>query len=96
MVEYGGDTLSRYYVSFAPCETRPVSVTNPRLFPTKHRAPQLKLFALDEALGEGGWLKAFGLEAYAPRSGEARGVAVSSVLLPRSRLGAPHRVLLVR
>ena len=57
-MEYGGDTLSRYDVSFAPCETKLVGVTNPRLFPTKHRAPQLKLFALDEALGEGGWLKA--------------------------------------
>ena len=68
-MEYGGDTLSRYDVSFAPCETKLVSVTNPRLFPTKHRAPPLKLFALDEVLGEGGWLKAFGLEAYAPRSG---------------------------
>jgi hypothetical protein len=71
VMEYGGDTLSHYEVSFAPCETKPVSVTNPRLFPTKHVAPQLKLFALDEALGEGGWLKAFGPEAYAPRSGEA-------------------------
>jgi hypothetical protein len=37
-------------------ETKLVSVTNPRLFPTKHLPPQLKLFALDEALGEGGWL----------------------------------------
>jgi hypothetical protein len=43
-------------------------VTNPRLFATKHRPPQLKLFALDEALGEGGWLKALGLEEYAARS----------------------------
>ena len=68
MVEYGGDTLSRYDVSFAPGETKLVSVTNPRLSPTKHRPPQLKLFALDEALGEGRWLKALGLEAYAPRS----------------------------
>jgi hypothetical protein len=67
-VECGGDTLSRYDVSFAPGETKLVSVTNPRLFPTKYRPPQLKLFALDEALGEGGWLKALGLEAYAPRS----------------------------
>jgi hypothetical protein len=68
VVEYGGDTLSRYAVSFAPGETKLVSGTNPRLFPTKHSPPQLKLFALDEALGEGGWLKALGLEAYAPRS----------------------------
>ncbi len=39
VVEYGGDTLSRYDVSFAPGETKLVSVTNPRLFPTKHRPP---------------------------------------------------------
>lgn len=26
------------------------------------------LFALEEALGEGGWLKVLGLDGYAPRS----------------------------
>jgi hypothetical protein len=68
VVEYGGDALSPYDVSFAPGETKLVSMTNPRLFPTKHRPLQLKLFAIDEALGEDGWLKVVGLEAYAPRS----------------------------
>ena len=65
---YNGDTLSRYDVSLALGETKLVSMTNPRLFPTKHRPLQLKLFALDEALGEGGWLKTLGLEEYAARS----------------------------
>ena len=51
-----------------PGKTKLGSVTNPRLFATRHRPPQLKLFALNEALGAGGWLKALGLEAYAPRS----------------------------
>jgi len=45
-------------------------VTNPHLFATKHRPLQLKMFALDEALGEGGWLKALGLEEYDARSWE--------------------------
>ena len=68
VVEYGGDTLSRYDASFSPGAPRLEAVTNPRLFPTRHRSPQLKLFALEEALGEAGWLKAIGLEGYAPRS----------------------------
>jgi hypothetical protein len=67
-VEYGGDTLSRYDVSFSPGAPRLEAVTNPRLFPTRHRSPQLKLFALEEAIGEAGWLKAIDLEGYAPRS----------------------------
>jgi hypothetical protein len=65
-----GHTLSCYDVSFAPGETKLVSATDPRLFPTKHHPRQLKLFALDKALVEGEWLKALGLEAYAPRSRE--------------------------
>src|SRR5215218_10600566 len=72
VVEYGGDTLSPYDVSFAPGESKLVSATDPRLFPTKHHPRQLKLFALDKALVEGEWQKALGLEAYAPRSRERR------------------------
>ncbi len=68
VVEHGGDTLSRYDVSWSPGSARLGGVTNPRLFATKYRPPQLKLFALDEELGEGGWLKALGLEGYAARS----------------------------
>lgn len=44
------------------------AVTNPRLLATRHRSAQLKLFALEEALGEAGWLKALRLDAYASRS----------------------------
>ena len=68
VLEYGGDALSRYDVSFSPGSPKLGNVTNPRLFATKYRPPQLKLFALDEVLGEGGWLKALGLEGYAARS----------------------------
>ena len=68
VVEHGGETLSRYDVSSSPGDRRLGSVTNPRLFATRHRSAQLKLFALEEALGEGGWLKALRLEGYAARS----------------------------
>jgi hypothetical protein len=75
------DTLARYDVSFSPGAPRLEAVTNPRLFPTRHRSPQPKLFALEEALGEAGWLKALELEGYAPRSRpEPR--ALQGVLFP--------------
>ncbi len=64
-VEYAGRTLSRYDVSLSR-EAELEAVTNPRLFSTGHRTPQLKLFALD-ALGENGWLKALRLPGYAAR-----------------------------
>jgi transposase InsO family protein len=67
VAEYGGETLSRYDVSFSPGSPRLEAVTNASLFPTRYRAPQLKLFALEDALGEAGWLKALGLEGYAAR-----------------------------
>jgi hypothetical protein len=66
-VEYGGRTLSRYDVSFSPGSGKLEDVSNPRLFVTSYRTPQLKLFALEEMLGEGGWLKALRLEEYAAR-----------------------------
>ena len=69
MVEYGGDTLSRYDVSFSPGAPKLEAVTNARLFVTRYRPPQLKLFALEQAPGENGWLKALGLrDGYAARS----------------------------
>ena len=68
VVEYGRDTLSRYDVVFSAGSPKLEAVTNARLFATRHRAPQLKLFALEEALGEGGWLKVLGLDGYANRS----------------------------
>jgi hypothetical protein len=68
VAEYGGETLSRYDISFSPGSPRLEAVTNAKLFPTRHRAPQLKLFALEDALGEAGWLTALGLQGYAARS----------------------------
>ena len=67
-VENGGDTLSRYDVSFSPGNTKFEGVTNAQLFATRHRSPQLRLFALEQVLGEDGWLKALGLRGYAARS----------------------------
>ena len=68
VLEYGGDALSRYDVSFSSGETHLEAVTNPRLLATRYRTPQLKLFALDDVLGEDGWLKALRLDGYALRS----------------------------
>jgi hypothetical protein len=43
-------------------------VTNPRLVATGYRSPQLRLLGLEDALGEGGWLKALTLDEYAART----------------------------
>jgi transposase InsO family protein len=67
VVEYGGQTLSRYDVSFSGAR-KLGEVKNPKLFVTGYRSAQLKLFALEEMLGEGGWLKALRLEEYAART----------------------------
>jgi hypothetical protein len=48
-------------------DTKLREVANPRLFVTRYRTPQLRLFGLDE-LGEDGWLKALELDEYAARS----------------------------
>jgi hypothetical protein len=79
-VEYGGQTLSRYDVSLSR-DAKLEAVTNPRLFANGHGTLQLKLFALDEALGEGGWLKALRLEGYAARS-RGRPEALQQALFP--------------
>ena len=65
-LEYRGQPLSRYDVRFVAGTGELRTVARPRLFETPHATPQPKLFALD-ALGDGGWLKALRLEAYAPR-----------------------------
>ena len=57
------------------------NVMNPRLFATRHRSTQLKLFALEEMLGEDGWLKVMRLEEYAARA-RRRPIAVQQVLFP--------------
>jgi putative transposase len=63
-IEYGGQTLSRYDVSLSSGSAKLEAVRNPRLFVTEYRTPQLKLFALEDGLGESGWLKALRLEDY--------------------------------
>lgn len=68
VVEYGDHTLSRYDVSFSSSGAKKLEeVKNPKLFDSGYRGSQLKLFALEEMLGEGGWLKALRLEEYAGR-----------------------------
>ena len=68
VVEYEGQALSRYDVSLSHAASKLKDVTNPRLFATRHRTPQLRLFALEDALGESGWLKALRLDEYAART----------------------------
>lgn len=80
-VEYAGQPLSRYDVSLSADAARLEDMTNPRLFLTKHRTPQLKLFALEEALDSGGWLKALKLAEYAART-RRRPEALQDVLFP--------------
>jgi putative transposase len=79
-VEYAGQTLSLYDVSLSGA-MKLEDVANPRLFATRHHSPQLKLFALEEALGEGGWLKAVKLEEYAVRSRRSP-IALQQALFP--------------
>lgn len=67
-VEYGGQALSRYDVSFSSGKKKLKEVTNPQLFVSRYQPPQLKLFALEDMLGENGWLKALRLEEYAART----------------------------
>ncbi|MGB3683570.1 MAG: hypothetical protein WA990_13920 [Rubrobacteraceae bacterium] len=75
IVEYGGQTLSRYDVSLSSVVASSngkrflQDVSNPRLFTTNYgrNRPQLRLFGLEEVLGEKGWLKALRLEDYASR-----------------------------
>jgi putative transposase len=80
-VEYGGQTLSRYDVSLSSGAAKLKDVRNPRLFVTRYRAAQLKLFALEEMLGESGWLKAIRLEEYAARTRRHPG-ALQQTLFP--------------
>jgi len=80
-VEYGGQTLSRYDDSLSSAATKLKDVTNPRLFVTRYRTPQLKLFALEDVLGESGWVKALRLEEYAVRTRQ-RPQGLQDVLFP--------------
>ncbi len=47
--------------SWYRCLGRSSSGANPRLFATRYGTPQLKLIAMEDALGDGGWLRALSL-----------------------------------
>jgi hypothetical protein len=70
-VEYDGEALSRYEVECDPATGvnavgRLRRVKNHTLFETKIVPPQLRLFDLDEVLGEEGWVTFLKLDEYAP------------------------------
>ena len=73
-MEHGGQALSRYEVEYKPSSAgrgqagKLIQVRRPELFETSFAAPQMRLFGLEEILGEDGWLKAMKLEGYARRS----------------------------
>jgi putative transposase len=79
-IEYGGQTLSRYDVSLSSGSAKLEAVRNPRLFVTEYRTPQLKLFALEDGLGESGWLKVLRLEDYILRPRVAPQEALQQML----------------
>ncbi len=66
-LEYHGQPLSRYDVEFVAGSGELRTVARPRLFETRYAPPQLRLFGLDEVLGEAGWLRALKLEGYTAR-----------------------------
>ena len=78
-VEYAGQTLSRYDVEVATDTGKLRTITRPRLYETSHATTHPRLFGLDAALGESGWLKALQLEGYAPRK-PRRPLALQQVL----------------
>jgi len=68
--EFAGETLARYEVAYSPAAGgsagRLREVKNPRLFATRyHHSPQLRLFGLEDVLGEVGWLKTMRMKEYA-------------------------------
>jgi hypothetical protein len=68
--EYAGRTLSRYDVSLSRDAAKLEAITNPRLFATPYQRsrPELRLFDLQDSLGDAGWLKALRLKGYATRN----------------------------
>lgn len=65
--EFAGDALARYEVAYSPGAGWLREVKSPRIFATCYNSWQLKLFRLEEVLGETGWLKAIKMDEYAPR-----------------------------
>jgi hypothetical protein len=84
-VEYAGETLSRYEVEYHPRGGDLGEVRRPELFETAYRRswPQLRLFRLKDALGDG-WLKALRLEAYALRGRQRSQEALQPTLFAYS------------
>jgi hypothetical protein len=68
--EYAGRTLSRYDVSLSRDAAKLEAITNPRLFATPYQRsrPELRLFDLQDSLGDAGWLKALRLKGYTIRN----------------------------
>ena len=62
-VEFADQPVAQYSVAYQPDHTHLTNVTNPRLFETPYRSPQLPLWEL----GDGEWLKFVWLGRYAPR-----------------------------
>lgn len=62
-MEFADQPLAQYAVTYQPDRTHLLTVTNPRLFETPYRSPQLPLWEL----GDGDWLKIVWLGRYAPR-----------------------------
>lgn len=85
VAEFAGETLARYEVAYSPATGRLREVGSPRLFNTSHLCAQLRLFTLEEVLGEGGWLKALKMEPYAARRRGAP-IALQQALFPYSEV----------
>ena len=62
-VEFADQPLAQYSVAYQPDRMHLLNVTDPRLFETPYRTPQLPLWEL----GDGDWLKIVWLGRYAPR-----------------------------
>ena len=62
-VEFADQPIAQYSVAYQPDRMHLLNVTDPRLFETQYRSPQLPLWEL----GDGDWLKIVWLGRYAPR-----------------------------
>jgi hypothetical protein len=76
-VEFADEPLAQYHVTYQPDKRHLKTVTEPHLFATAHRSPQLPLWEL----GEGEWLQVLRVPAYAPRK-RPRRVGAQLTLFP--------------
>ena len=81
-VEFADEPLAQYRVSYQPDKRHLKAVTDPYLFETPHRSPQLPLWEL----GDGEWLTVLRLPAYAPRRARPA-TPLQAPLLPRDLTG---------